>query len=211
MSENFIVNAEVRDVKGTGASRRLRHAGRVPAIIYGGDVAAQQLSVEHRELAKHLETEAFYSHVLTIKFGDKEEQAVLKDLQRHPAKPIVMHADFLRVRNDQAIRMNVPVHFKGAEIAVGVKTGGGLLEHLVNEIEVECLPQNLPEFIEVDVTQLNVGESVHMSELTLPEGVELVELKHGNDAAVAAIHLPRISAADDAGDAAEGGEEGEAS
>ncbi|MEC9359757.1 MAG: 50S ribosomal protein L25/general stress protein Ctc [Pseudomonadota bacterium] len=211
MSENFIVNAEVRDVKGTGASRRLRHAGRVPAIIYGGDVAAQQLSVEHRELAKHLETEAFYSHVLTIKIGDKEEQAVLKDLQRHPAKPIVMHADFLRVRNDQAIRMNVPVHFKGAEIAVGVKTGGGLLEHLVNEIEVECLPQNLPEFIEVDVTQLNVGESVHMSELTLPEGVELVELKHGNDAAVAAIHLPRISAADDAGDAAEGGEEGEAS
>jgi len=107
--------------------------------------------------------------------------------------------------------MNVPVHFKGAEIAVGVKTGGGLLEHLVNEIEVECLPQNLPEFIEIDVTQLNVGESVHMSELTLPEGVELVELKHGNDAAVAAIHLPRISAADDAGDAAEGGEEGEAS
>jgi large subunit ribosomal protein L25 len=211
MSENFIVNAEVRDVKGTGASRRLRHAGRVPAIIYGGDVAAQQLSVEHRELAKHLETEAFYSHVLTIKIGDKEEQAVLKDLQRHPAKPIVMHADFLRVRNDQAIRMNVPVHFKGAEIAVGVKTGGGLLEHLVNEIEVECLPQNLPEFIEIDVTQLNVGESVHMSELTLPEGVELVELKHGNDAAVAAIHLPRISAADDAGDAAEGGEEGEAS
>ena len=96
MSENFIVNAEVRDVKGTGASRRLRHAGRVPAIIYGGDVAAQQLSVEHRELAKHLETEAFYSHVLTIKIGDKEEQAVLKDLQRHPAKPIVMHADFLR-------------------------------------------------------------------------------------------------------------------
>ncbi|MCH9829090.1 MAG: 50S ribosomal protein L25/general stress protein Ctc [Gammaproteobacteria bacterium] len=211
MSENFIVNAEVRDVKGTGASRRLRHAGRVPAIIYGGDVAAQQLSVEHRELAKHLETEAFYSHVLTIKIGDKEEQAVLKDLQRHPAKPIVMHADFLRVRNDQAIRMNVPVHFKGAEIAVGVKTGGGLLEHLVNEIEVECLPQNLPEFIEIDVTQLNVGESVHMSELTLPEGVELVELKHGNDTAVAAIHLPRISAADDAGDAAEGGEEGEAS
>ena len=211
MSENFIVNAEVRDVKGTGASRRLRHAGRVPAIIYGGDVAAQQLSVEHRELAKHLETEAFYSHVLTIKIGDKEEQAVLKDLQRHPAKPIVMHADFLRVRNDQAIRMNVPVHFKGAEIAVGVKTGGGLLEHLVNELEVECLPQNLPEFIEIDVTQLNVGESVHMSELTLPEGVELVELKHGNDAAVAAIHLPRISAADDAGDAAEGGEEGEAS
>ena len=211
MSENFIVNAEVRDVKGTGASHRLRHAGRVPAIIYGGDVAAQQLSVEHRELAKHLETEAFYSHVLTIKIGDKEEQAVLKDLQRHPAKPIVMHADFLRVRNDQAIRMNVPVHFKGAEIAVGVKTGGGLLEHLVNEIEVECLPQNLPEFIEIDVTQLNVGESVHMSELTLPEGVELVELKHGNDAAVAAIHLPRISAADDAGDAAEGGEEGEAS
>ncbi|MDT0497592.1 50S ribosomal protein L25/general stress protein Ctc [Algiphilus sp. W345] len=211
MSENFIVNAEVRDAQGTSASRRLRRAGRVPAIIYGGDLSVQQLSVEHRELAKHLETEAFYSHVLTIKVGDKEEQAVLKDLQRHPAKPIIMHADFLRVRNDQTIRMHVPVHFKGAEIAVGVKTGGGLLEHLVNEIEVECLPQNLPEFIEIDVTQLNVGESVHMSELTLPEGVELVELKHGNDAAVAAIHLPRISAADDAGDPAEGGEEGEAS
>lgn len=205
MSETFIVNAQVRDVQGTGASRRLRREGKVPAILYGGNVDAQNLTIEHREIVKHLETEAFYSHVLTIKLGDKEEQAVLKDVQRHPARPIVMHVDFQRVRADREIRMLVPLHFTGAEIAVGVKTGGGVLEHLVNEVEVECLPKDLPEFIEIDVSTLGVDESIHLSELKLPAGVSLVELKHGTDPAVVAIHLPRTGAQE--GEEGEGGEE----
>ena len=193
MRENFVLGAEVRTDQGKGASRRLRRSGKVPAIVYGGKGAPQMVSVDHNELSKHLKVEAFYSHILTLKFPDQSEQVVLKDLHRHPVRDQILHLDLQRVLADQALRMHVPLHFKGAEVAPGVKTGGGVVEHHIIQVEVECLPKDLPEFIEVDLSGMNVNESVHLSQLNVPAGVTLVELKHGNDASVVAIHLPRAA------------------
>jgi len=194
MKETFVVNAETRSAHGKGASRRLRREGKVPAILYGGGSEPQPIAVDHNELAKHLKAEAFYSHILTLKLDGKSEQAVLKDLQRHPVRDdTILHMDLLRVRADQVLRMHVPLHFKGGEVCPGVKTGGGLIEHHLIQVEVECLPKDLPEYIEVDLSQLNVNDSVHLSQLKLPQGVTLVELKHGNDRSVAAVHLPRAA------------------
>ena len=192
MKEAFVVNAELRTDQGKGASRRLRRTGKVPAVLYGGKDPAQPLSLSHHEMKKHLETEAFYSHILTLKFGEKEQQAVLKDIQRHPAQPILMHFDFQRVYADQAIRMAVPLHFKGGETCPGVKVGGGVVEHHVMQVEVECLPKDLPEFIEVDLSRMDLNDAVHLSQLKLPAGIALVELRHGKDPSVAAVHVPRV-------------------
>jgi large subunit ribosomal protein L25 len=205
MQEDFVINAEPRVVQGTGASRRLRRAGRLPAIVYGGSKAPEMISLDHNELWKHLKHEAFYSHILTLKIGSESEQVVLKDLHRHPVKDVVLHADLQRVQADVPIRIRVPIHFLNQETCVGVKTGGGMLEHLVNEVEVECLPRDLPEFIELDVQTLGLGESVHLSQLELPAGVQSVELAHGNDPSIVTVYVPRGSAAD-AGDEAEGAE-----
>jgi large subunit ribosomal protein L25 len=191
VKESFVVNAELRTDQGKAASRRLRRTGKVPAVIYGGKDPAQQLVLSHHEMAKHLETEAFYSHILTLKVGGKEQQAVLKDIQRHPAQPILMHFDFQRVFADQAIRMQVPLHFTGGEKCPGVKVDGGLVEHHLSQVEVETLPKDLPEFIEVDLSNMKLNDAIHLSQLKLPAGVELVELKHGNDPSVAAVHVPR--------------------
>lgn len=193
MAQSFVVNAEPRVEQGTGASRRLRKTGRLPAIVYGGNKAPQSLSVDHNELWKNLKHEAFYSKILTLKIGNESEQVVLKDLHRHPVREEVMHMDLQRVLADVAIRMRIPLHFKGEAVAPGVKTGGGIFEHLANEVEIECLPKDLPEFIEVDVSAMNVNDSIHLSQLALPAGVELVELKHDNDQAVVAVHLPRAA------------------
>lgn len=204
MQETFVIEAELRTEQGTGASRRLRHAGIVPGIVYGGAEAPQMISVSHNELWKHLKHEAFYSHILTLSVGGAEQKVVLKDLHRHPVREEIMHLDLQRVMADVAIRMHVPLHFKGDDVAPGVKTGGGMLEHLLNDIEIECLPSKLPEFIEVDCSTLNTGDSVHLSNLKLPEGVVSVELKHGNDSAVVSLHPPRGGA--DEEEAAEGDE-----
>ena len=192
MNESFVVNAELRADQGKGASRRLRRAGKVPAVIYGGKDAAQQLSLSHTEMAKHLQTEAFYSHILTLKYDGKEQQAVLKDIQRHPAQPILMHFDFQRIFADQAIRMDVPLHFTGADVAPGVKMGGGVVEHHLMQLKVECLPKDLPEFIEVDLSKMELNDAIHLSNLKLAPGVVLVELKMGKDPSVAAVHVPRV-------------------
>lgn len=197
MKEAFVVEAEVRSAHGKGASRRLRREGKVPAILYGGKGEPQSITVDHNELSKQLKIEAFYSHILTVKIGGNAEQAVLKDLHRHPVRDEIMHMDLQRVLADQLLRMHVPLHFKGAEIAPGVKTGGGIIEHHLIQVEVECLPKDLPEFIEVDLSGLNVNEAVHLSQLKLPEGVTLVELKHDNDVSVAAVHLPRAAVAEE--------------
>ncbi len=197
MKEAFVVEAEVRSAHGKGASRRLRKEGKVPAIIYGGKGEPQPIAVNHNELSKQLKIEAFYSHILTVKIGGASEQAVLKDLHRHPVRNEIMHMDLQRVLADQLLRMHVPLHFKGADIAPGVKTGGGIIEHHLIQVEVECLPKDLPEFIEVDLSALNVNEAVHLSQLKLSGGVTLVELKHDNDASVAAVHLPRAAVAEE--------------
>ncbi|MCL5668728.1 MAG: 50S ribosomal protein L25/general stress protein Ctc [Gammaproteobacteria bacterium] len=192
MAIDFELVAETRNAKGKGASRRLRRADKVPGIIYGGEKPAVSVILEHNSLLKHLEHEAFYSHILTVKLDGKEEKAVLRDLQRHPHKPRIVHLDLQRVSATQKLRMRVPLHFTGADIAPGVKQSGGVVSHLISDLEVSCFPQHLPEFIEVDLSQVKLNESVHLSHLKLPEGVELVALAHGDDRAVASIHMPRV-------------------
>ena len=191
MKESFVVNAELRQAGGTGASRRLRKTGKVPAILYGGKDQPVTIEVSANEMWKHLQTEAFYSHILTLKLKGADQQVVLKDMQRHPVTENPMHIDFQRVLADVALRMQVPLHFKGAEVAPGVKTGGGIVEHHMSSVEVECLPRFLPEFLEVDLSAMELNQSLHLSHIKLPEGVALVELKHGKDPSIVALHLPR--------------------
>jgi large subunit ribosomal protein L25 len=203
MTQTFVVEAEVRALQGTGASRRLRREGKVPAILYGGKSGPQNIAVSHNELMKQLKIEAFYSHILTLNLGGQSEQVVLKDLQRHPVRDEVLHADFQRVVADQLLRKAVPLHFKGEAGSPGVKTGGGMIEHFANEVEVECYPANLPEFIEVDLSNIELGDVVHLSSIQLPEGVTLIELKHDNDLAVASCHLTKAPKEEDEAPAAE--------
>lgn len=206
----FEVTAEVRQDLGKGASRRLRRAGKVPAIVYGAGKEATSLTLRHSEMIHHLEHEAFYSHILSLKIGDQVEQVVLKDLQRHPAKPIIMHADFMRVSETEKITMHVPLHFLNETTCVGVKQGGGVVSHQMVEIEIRCLPKDLPEFIAVDLTNLQLGQMIHLSELQLPAGVEIPALGHGaeHDLPVVTIHKGHGGATSDdgAGEAAEGAE-----
>jgi len=211
MSSEFVLTAEPRTEQGKGASRRLRREGKVPAILYGAGKDPVPLSVNHNELLKQLENEAFYSHILTVELDGKTEQAVLKDLQRHPAKPFILHLDLMRVSAGEKIRVNVPLHFIGEDVAPGVKIGGGIVTHAVTEVEVSCLPKDLPEYIEVDLSALELGESLHLSDLKLPPGVELVQLLQGeeHDVAVAAIQATRGSTAAGGAEEGEGEEESE--
>jgi len=211
MQETFELEAELRTDAGKGASRRLRHSGRVPAILYGGAKDPVPLSLAHSELIKHLDHEAFYSHILTVKYDGRDEKAVLRDVQRHPAKPFITHIDLQRVSATETIRMQVPLHFLNEESSVGVKQQGGIVSHIMTEVEVSCLARDLPEFIDVDILDLKVGESIHLSELKLPEGVEVVELMHGteHDQPVVSIHVPRRAAETEEAEAEGGAEPGE--
>jgi large subunit ribosomal protein L25 len=194
MSDQFELQAEVREDLGKGASRRLRRlADLVPAIIYGGDRDPQPLTLVRKDLEKALENEAFYSHVLTITVGNDKQQAILKDLQRHPAKESVMHADFLRVNENRAIKVHVPIHFINEANSHGVKTQGGIVQHQETDIEVQCLPSKIPEYIEVDMLKVEIGQIIHLSDITLPEGVSSVALALGedHDLAVASIIAPK--------------------
>ncbi|MES1943340.1 ribosomal 5S rRNA E-loop binding protein Ctc/L25/TL5 [Salinisphaera sp. PC39] len=190
----FELNVEKRTAQGRAANRRLRREGKVPAVLYGGNDEPLMLSVDHDDLDHHLDNEAFYSHVIKINVaGGKAEEAVLRDLQRHPSKPFIQHMDLLRVVAGEALRMHVPLHFIGEDDCPGVKEEGGIIQHSMNDVEVECLPRNLPEYIEVDCSALNVNDAVHLSELTLPEGVELVDLMHDTDRTVVSVQLPRAA------------------
>jgi len=200
MSDAFVVNAELREDQGKGASRRLRRLeGKVPAILYGGakNKKPVSLSLKSNEIKKSLENEAFYSHILTVKFDGKEESAILKDLQRHPSRGDVMHADFLRVSKNQAIHVHVPLHFVNEDACVGVKMGGGAISHQMVEVEIICLPGDLPEYIEVDMTDVEVETIIHLSDLTLPKGVTIAALQQGDDhdLPVCAVHKPKVAQA----------------
>ena len=159
MSTDFTINAEPRDAKGKGASRRLRREGRIPAILYGGDKQPETLSLEHRVIAKQLENEAIYSLILTVRIGDRSESAILRDLQRHPFKPFITHMDFQRISAGEKIRVNVPLHFINENKAPGVVEEGGIISHVLNDVEITCLPKDLPEFIEVDLSNLGIKRS----------------------------------------------------
>ncbi len=199
--EDFKVNAKAREESGKGASRRLRRlASQVPAIVYGGRKKPKMISLEYKELIKHLENEAFYSHIVELNIDGKSESVILKDLQRHPAKPVIYHADFMRVSKTQVLRAKVPLHFINEETSVGVKGQGGQVSHSMIDIEISCLPANLPEYIEVDLAEVELGQIVHISDIVLPKGVESVALSHGSDhdQAVASIHKPKGVAEDEA-------------
>jgi large subunit ribosomal protein L25 len=190
MSEDFVLDAQARDDLGKGASRRLRRLeGLVPGIVYGGSKNPVNISINHKDLIKHLENEAFYSHIISLNVAGKAEDVILKDLQRHPSKPMVLHADFLRVSKSTKLHTNVPLHFVNEATSKGVKLQGGKVVHNLVQLEVSCLPANLPEFIEVDLGEMEVGQILHISDLKLPKGVTSVALSHGADHDLAVVTM----------------------
>jgi large subunit ribosomal protein L25 len=196
------INAVKRDVKGTGASRRARRAGNVPGVVYGAGKDAVNIEMNTKELFLQFRHEAFHASILSLNLDGKKENVLLRDFQMHPVRNTIQHMDFQRVSANEKIHVKVPFHFLNAETAPGVKTGGGIVAHILTEAEVSCLPKDLPEFIEVDLAALEIGHSVHLSQIALAKGVEFVALAHGNDAAVAAIAKTRGGVSDDAGEAA---------
>ncbi|HVV69695.1 MAG TPA: 50S ribosomal protein L25/general stress protein Ctc [Gammaproteobacteria bacterium] len=193
MADKFELSAEIREQAGKGASRRLRRVdNKVPAIIYGAGKEPKSITILHHHFNNALKNQAFYSHILTLNIGNSHEKVVLKDLQRHPSKPQILHADFLRVSATEKLHMHVPLRFVNEDTAPGVKLDGGQISHLLNEVEIRCLPSDLPEFIEVDLAELKIDESIHLSELKTPKGVELIALLHNDDRPVVNIHRPHV-------------------
>jgi large subunit ribosomal protein L25 len=198
------ISADKRTLQGKGASRRLRGSGKVPAIIYGGDQAAQSIEMNHNDLFHKLKLEAFHASILTLSVAGDKEQVLLRDIQMHPFKQQVLHVDFQRVDKNRKIHMKVPLHFINAEISPGVKTSGGTVSHILTEVDISCLPADLPEFISVDLAELTAGHTLHLSDLVLPEGVETVALAKGDNLPMATIVVPRSVLSEEA--AAEGAE-----
>ena len=191
---DFTIQAELRTDTGKGASRRLRRAEKVPAILYGADKEAVSITLDHNKVNNMADHEAFYSHILTLVIDGKKHEAILKDVQRHPYKPKLTHLDFQRVVKGQKLHTHVPVHFVNEASSVGVKEEGGVVVHHIADVEVTCLPKDLPEFVEVDIANLKLGETLHLTDLNMPKGVELVELAKGedHDQAVVSITAPRV-------------------
>jgi len=179
-------NANKRDGQGTGASRRLRRTGRVPGILYGGQSAPQQIDIDHNELFQLLRKEAFYSSVLNVNFDGTREMCLLRDVQRHPYRPVILHADFQRVDATHKLHQKVPLHFINADVSPGVKLSGGMVQHVMSDLDVRCLAKDLPAFIEVDLKDMVSGHSLHVSHIKLPAGVEAV-LHKGEDPVVATV------------------------
>ncbi|HSH72168.1 MAG TPA: 50S ribosomal protein L25/general stress protein Ctc [Methylophilaceae bacterium] len=199
----ILIAASKRDDKGTGASRRLRRAGKVPGVVYGAHQDAVPLELDHKALFLQFRHEAFHASILTLELDGKKESVLLRDYQMHPVRNTIQHIDFQRVSATEKIHVKVPLHFINAETCPGVKTGGGIVTHIFTEVDITCLAKDLPEFLEVDLGAAEVGTAVHLSEIKLPKGVEFVQLAHGDDAAVANVTKPRgPSAADVAADAA---------
>jgi large subunit ribosomal protein L25 len=192
----FELAGEPRPQLGRTDSRRLRKAGKVPAIMYGGGEAPEALVLDHNSLKHQMAREAFYTSILTLKIGAKSQQVVVKGVERHPARPIIMHLDFQRVREDVEITLTVRIHFTGEAESKGVKDQGGVVEHLLTDVEVRCLPKYLPEYLTLDVTALELNQIYHLSDIPLPEGVTLTALAGGHDHPVVAVNLPRAEEID---------------
>jgi large subunit ribosomal protein L25 len=191
------IEAQTRKRQGTGASRRLRRENRVPGILYGADQPATQIDLDHKDLYMKLKLEAFHASILDLTLEGKTEPVLLRDVQMHPWKKNVLHVDFQRVDANKKIHMKVPLHFINGDIAPGVKLAGGIASHIVNELDIVCLPKDLPEFITVDLKDLTAGHTMHLSHLTLPPGVEAVQLIRGEDPSIATIVMPRAAAAEE--------------
>lgn len=205
MAVTFEFVAEPRNEFRTSATRRYRREGKLPAIVYGGGEVPRPVLLDHDVVLQQLQNEAFFSHVLTVKTGNHTEKVILRDLQRHPYKPKLLHMDLQRVSETEKLHVHVPLHFIGEDAAPGVKQGGGIVSHQLTEVEVSCLPRHLPEYLEVDMTQMEVGDTIHLSDLKVPEGVELAELARGpeHDSPVASIVVPRAAVEEEAGAEAE--------
>ncbi len=190
--KQFELVAETRNDVGKGASRRLRRDGKVPGVVYGHGFEARAITLGHDEIFHQLEHEAFYSHILTLKLDKKPIKVVLKDLQRHPFKQNIMHIDLQKIDEDEKLTMRVPIHFINEDKSVGVKSGG-MINHIMNDLEIACLPKDLPEYIEIDLQEVELGSSVHLEDLKLPDGVELIAAIQGEDldAAVVSIVMPK--------------------
>jgi len=192
MRTQFEVNAEPRSDQGKGASRRLRHAGKVPAIIYGGKGEPTSLSLNHQKMLLLVDNEKFYSSIITLNVDGKAQPAIVKDVQMHPAKNAIVHVDLQRVLEDQPIRIHLPIHFLNEASSPGVKLQGGVVSHMRSDIEILCLPKDLPEALEVDMAAMNLNDTVYLADLKLPPGVTVPELVHGHNAPVVSIHSPRV-------------------
>ena len=186
----FTFGADLRDMQGKGASRRLRHKGKVPAILYGGHQDATALILDQQNLLTMVGNERFYSSIVQLKIGDKTQEAIVKDIQMHPAKNVVVHVDLQRVVENEKIRIMLPIHFKNESVSPGVKVQGGVVSHMRSDVEISCLPKDLPEFLELDLVNMNLNETKFLSDVPLPPGVAIPELQHRN-APVVSIHSPR--------------------
>jgi large subunit ribosomal protein L25 len=193
----ILIAASKREGKGTGASRRLRRAGHVPGVIYGAGKDAVSIELDHKSLFLQFRHEAFHASILTLDLEGKKESVLLRDYQMHPVRNTIQHIDFQRVSASDKIHVKVPLHFINAENAPGVKLGGGIVTHILTEADISCLAKDLPEFIEVDLGNAEVGQTFHLSEIKLPKGVEFVQLSHGNDSAIANVTKPRGAVVDE--------------
>lgn len=187
MSEEFNLIAEMRDDQGKGASRRLRRQGKVPAVIYGAGRDPRNLMFDHNKVLRQLEDPSFYSSILNVKVGEKSRAAIVKDIQRHPSKKQIIHIDLQRIVEDEQIKMQIPIHYLGEEDAVGVKIGGGTVTKIMTELEISCLPKDLPEFLEVDISELELDQMLNVSDISLPEGVEISDIMKEQDQAIVSI------------------------
>ena len=185
------VNATQRATQGKGASRRLRHEERVPGVLYGAGRPTQNITLDQKELSLHLKREAFHASILTLNLEGEKQQVLLRDIQMHPWRSAVLHVDFQRVAKDKKIHVKVPLHFMNAELSPGVKTAGGTINHVLTDLDILCLPDDLPNYIEVDLSNLELGRSIHISDLKLPSGVVSTQLRGGDDAVVATVVVPK--------------------
>jgi large subunit ribosomal protein L25 len=193
MRVSFTFGADRREMQGKGASRRLRHTGKVPAILYGGPLGPQPLVLDQQNLLTMIGSEKFYSSIVRVNIDGQPQDAIIKDVQMHPARHAVVHVDLQRVVDNEVIRLHLPIHFKGEAAAPGVKSQGGLVSHMRSDVEVTCLPKDLPEFLEIDLSNMNLNETLFLSDIPLPSGVLIPELGHGRNAPVVSIHAPRAA------------------
>jgi len=202
MSKSFTVGAESRNDQGKGASRRLRRAGQVPAILYGGKGEPSNITLNQLSLLTMIDNEKFYSSIINIKLDGKDQQAIVKDVQMHPAKAQVLHVDLQRVLADQPIRLHLPIHFLNQSTCPGVKTEGGQVSHLRTDIEISCLPKDLPEALEVDMAGMHLNDTIFLKDIKVPPGVTIPELATGREIPVVSIHAPRAEEAEPVAEAA---------
>jgi large subunit ribosomal protein L25 len=193
MRVSFTFGADARGTQGKGASRRLRHGGKVPAILYGGPSGPQSLVLDQQNLLTMIESEKFYSSIVRVNIDGKPQEAIIKDVQMHPSRHQVVHVDLQRVVESERIRLRLPIHFKGEAASPGVKSQGGIVSHMRADVEIVCLPKDLPEFLELDLSNMNLNDTLFLKDIPLPNGVVIPELGHGRNAPVVSIHSPRAA------------------